>query len=43
MVEDIQVHPSNEDIIVSSSADRTVRIWNWETAECLFVFEGHKS
>jgi WD40 repeat protein len=31
------------DILISSSADRTVRVWNWRTGQCLKILKGHMS
>ena len=31
------------DILISSSADRTIRIWNWRSGQCLKTLQGHNS
>ena len=33
----------NDDIIVSGSTDRTLRVWNANTGDCKNVFYGHSS
>ena len=30
-------------LIASSSVDRTVKLWNWQTGKCLATLKGHKS
>lgn len=32
-----------DNIVVSGSTDRTLRVWNAETGECIHVLQGHTS
>lgn len=32
-----------DNIVVSGSTDRTLRVWNAETGECIHVLQGHAS
>ena len=33
----------NHHLLASGSADRTIKLWNWQTGECLKTLQGHKS
>jgi WD40 repeat protein len=34
---------ASESLFASGSGDRTIKLWNWQTEECLFTLRGHKS
>ncbi|ORX69734.1 WD40 repeat-like protein, partial [Linderina pennispora] len=36
---DLQMHPTNQRLLVSAGKDRTVRIWSVQTGECLCRYE----
>ncbi|KAI8974638.1 WD40-repeat-containing domain protein [Pilobolus umbonatus] len=38
-IHDIQSHPKNDHIILSTSRDGTIRLWDIDKGECLAVFE----
>ncbi len=40
MIQSVAYHPQKH-IIASGSYDRTVRLWNTETGECLKIIHGH--
>jgi WD40 repeat protein len=39
----VAVHPSNDNIVVTGSADRTVRVWDVASSTCTAVLRGHTS
>ena len=36
-------HQDNTTLLASGSADRTIKLWNWQTGQCLKTLQGHKS
>ncbi len=42
-VNSLDESPNNEFLLASGSADRTIKLWNWQTGECLQTLQGHKS
>lgn len=39
LIYDLQSHPENDDIILSTSKDGSVRLWNVNDGVCLVIFE----
>ena len=36
---DLQSHPRNDDVILSTSKDGTIRLWDVNKGRCLVIFE----
>ncbi|KAI9486335.1 MAG: WD40-repeat-containing domain protein [Benjaminiella poitrasii] len=39
LIYDLQSHPQNDDIILSTSKDGTIRLWDVNSGKCLVIFE----
>lgn len=35
--------PTQSDLLATASADRTIKLWDWQTGHCLKTLEGHTS
>lgn len=40
-VNDIRVHPVNQDLVLTASKDESIRMWNLKTNVCIAIFCGH--
>lgn len=41
-VNDIRVHPLDDDLVLSASKDESIRLWNITTYSCIAIFAGEK-
>jgi polycomb protein EED len=41
-VNDLKVHPVNDELMVSASYDESIRLWNIRTCVCIAIFAGEK-